>query len=94
MPLDSFEAVSKEEVVRYLDHKARKLKDNGSANVSPITLEGEPAAQIIDLAKRTADSLVVICSHGLSGVGRWVLASMAERVARHCVGPVLLVRTV
>jgi nucleotide-binding universal stress UspA family protein len=89
---NKLEALYKEEALRYLDHKARELKDNGLANVSPIALEGEPAEQIIDLAKRTANSLVVICSHGRSGVGRWVLGSVAERVARHSVGPVLLIR--
>ena len=89
---NKLEALYKEEALRYLDQKAPELKDNGLANVSPIALEGEPAEQIIDLAKRTANSLVVICSHGRSGVGRWVLGSVAERVARHCVGPVLLIR--
>ena len=91
---DKLEAMSKEEVLRYLDQKARELKDEALAKVSPIALEGEPAQQIIELAKGTANSLVVICSHGRSGVGRWVLGSVAERVARHCVGPVLLIRAV
>jgi nucleotide-binding universal stress UspA family protein len=91
---NKLEAMSKQEAVRYLDQKAGELKENGLANVSAIALEGEPAAQIIDLAKQTANSLVVICSHGRSGVERWVLGSVAERVARHCAGPVLLIRAV
>ena len=89
---NKLEALYKEESLSYLDQKVRELKDNGLANVSAIALEGDPAEQIIDLAKRTANSLVVICSHGRSGVGRWVLGSVAEKVARHSVGPVLLIR--
>ncbi len=91
---NKLEAVSKGEAISYLDQKVRELKQNGLTHVSPLVLEGEAAEQIIDLAKRTANSLVVICSHGRSGVGRWVLGSVAERVARHSVGPVLLIRAV
>lgn len=91
---NKLEAVSKGEAIRYLDQKARELGEYGSGNVSPVVQEGEPAEQIIDLAERTANSLVVICSHGRSGVGRWVLGSVTERVARHSVGPVLIIRAV
>jgi len=88
------EAVSKGEAISYLDQKVRELKENRLTHVSPLVSEGEAAEQIIDLAKRTADSLVVMCSHGRSGVGRWVLGSVAERVARHSIGPVLFIRAV
>jgi len=91
---NKLEAVSKGEAVRYLDQKARELKENGLTHVSPVVSEGEAAEQIVDLGHRTANSLVVICSHGRSGVGRWVLGSVAERVARHSIGPVLLIRAV
>jgi nucleotide-binding universal stress UspA family protein len=80
------------EAVGYLDRKTLELKQAGFVNVSPLVSEGDAAQQITDLAKRTADCLVVICSHGRSGVERWVLGSVAERVLRHSVGPVLLVR--
>jgi nucleotide-binding universal stress UspA family protein len=91
---NKLEALSKGEAISYLDEKVRELKENGLTHVSPLVLEGEAAEQIIDLAHRTANSLVVMCSHGRSGVGRWVLGSVAERVARHSVGPVLLIRPV
>ena len=87
-------AVSKGEAISYLDQKVREMKQNGLTLISPLVLEGEAAEQIIDLAHRTANSLVVMCSHGRSGVGRWVLGSVAERVARHSFGPVLLIRAV
>lgn len=89
---NKLEAVSEGEAVSYLDQKVRELKQNGLTHISPLVLEGEAAEQIIDLAKRTTNSLVIICSHGRSGVGRWVLGSVAEKVARHSVGPVLLIR--
>lgn len=91
---NKLETVSKGEAIRYLDQKVRELKDNGLIHVSPVVSEGEAAEQIIDVAHRTANSLLIICSHGRSGVGRWVLGSVAERVARHSFGPVLLIRAV
>jgi nucleotide-binding universal stress UspA family protein len=91
---NKLEAVSKGEAISYLDEKARELKQNGLTHVSALVLEGEAAEQIIDLAHRTANSLVVMCSHGRSGVGRWVLGSVAEKVARHSAGPLLLIRPV
>ena len=91
---NKLDAMSKGETIRYLDQKVRELKQNGPTHISPLALEGEAAEQIIDLAKGTANSLVVMCSHGRSGVGRWVLGSVAERVARHSVGPILIIRAV
>lgn len=89
---NKLEAVSKGEAIRYLDQKVRELKQNGLSHISPLVLEGEAAEQIIDLAKGTANSLVVMCSHGRSGVGRWVVGSVTERVTRHSAGPVLIIR--
>lgn len=89
---NDLEAVPKGQASGYLDHKAQELKEHGLSRVFPVVQEGDPAEQIIDLAERTDKSLVVICSHGRSGVGRWVLGSVTERVARHSVGPVLIMR--
>ena len=38
------------------------------------------------------DSLIAMCSHGHSGVKRWVLGSVTETVVRHSGDPVLVVR--
>ncbi len=89
---NKLEAIFKKEAIDYLDQKAQELRRNGVIRVSALASEGEAAEQITELAKRTANSLVVMCSHGRSGVGRWVLGSVAERVARHSAGPVLLIR--
>jgi nucleotide-binding universal stress UspA family protein len=51
-----------------------------------------PAAAILDTASEGHVDLVVMCSHGRSGVSRWVLGSVAEHVARHATAPVLVQR--
>lgn len=53
---------------------------------------GNPSSEIIDYAKHTAIDLIVIPSSGRTGLSRFFLGSVAERVVRfsHC--PVLVIR--
>jgi len=60
--------------------------------VTRMTASGDPAAEILDQAQAKGADLVALGTHGRSGVSRWVLGSVAERVLRHSATPVLLVR--
>jgi nucleotide-binding universal stress UspA family protein len=50
------------------------------------------AADILDLAAKIPDNLLVMSTHGRSGVGRWLLGSVVERVVRYLTGAVLVLR--
>ncbi|MSQ13410.1 MAG: universal stress protein [Dehalococcoidia bacterium] len=76
----------------YLEKKAQELKSRGVRNVTVQHLRGAPAIQIVDLVKEMRGSFVAICSHGRSGVGRWVLGSVADRVVTNAGAPALIVR--
>jgi nucleotide-binding universal stress UspA family protein len=78
----------------YLKREAQKLRSEGLTLVEERLRHGHPAAAIADLAQETPHSLVAMTTHGRSGVGRWLLGSVADRVVRHCAGPVLMVRPV
>ena len=52
----------------------------------------QAAGEIIDLARKTPDNLIAMCTHGWSGIGRWVLGNVTERVVRHSGDPVLIIR--
>lgn len=82
----------KSEAMGYLEEKASQLRAEGIKNVSCVLKEGDAAAQIIELAQKTPDSLITMCTHGRSGIGRWVLGGNADRVIRHSGDPVLVVR--
>ena len=56
------------------------------------TKEGFGADEIISLGRKTPDNFIAMCSHGRSGVKRWVLGSVTETVVRHTEDPVLIVR--
>jgi len=77
---------------KYLDDKARELRAQGLADVSTFSSAGFAAEKIIDLARQRKDSLVAMCTHGRSGVNRWVMGSVTDRVVRHGGDPVLIIR--
>ena len=88
-------AEARSEVDEYLASKVEELHALGLPHVSSLLLEssaGGAAAEIIDLAKRTPANLVAMSTHGRSGVGRWFLGSVTERVVRYSNDPVLVLR--
>jgi nucleotide-binding universal stress UspA family protein len=57
-----------------------------------IFAEGLPAAAILRAARRTRADLIVMGTHGRTGVSRVFMGSVAERVVRESRCPVLTVR--
>ena len=80
------------ETLGYLEEKAEALKSKGFDKVSFIAKEGLPADEIISTARRTPDNLIAMCTHGRTGVTRWMMGSVTETVVRHSGDPVLVVR--
>ena len=83
---------AEEDSSRYLAQLSASLRAQGVAAVEERLLHGDPTACIIDAASETPDRLVAMTTHGRSGIGRWVLGSVADRVVRNSGDPVLLVR--
>jgi nucleotide-binding universal stress UspA family protein len=76
----------------YLAAKTAELQKQGVPNVSSVVEFGFGAEEITSIARRTPDNLIAMCTHGRSGVTRWVLGSVTERVVRHSGDPVLIIR--
>jgi nucleotide-binding universal stress UspA family protein len=83
----------KEEITDYLQAKVEQLQAEGIEKVSFMAVEGRGPEEIIDLARKTTDNIVAMSTHGRSGIGRWVLGSVTDRVACYCGDPVLVIRT-
>ncbi len=62
------------------------------ARLSYEVLEGKVAETLAHWAEKNGVDLIVIASHGRSGVGRWVMGSVADRVLRSACVPVLMIR--
>jgi nucleotide-binding universal stress UspA family protein len=63
-----------------------------AAVVKPVILQGNPAEQIVEYADKEGIGLIVIATHGQSGIKRWALGSVADRVVRATTKPVALIR--
>ncbi|MGC4107581.1 MAG: universal stress protein [Thermomicrobiales bacterium] len=71
----------------YLDHLAASLV----GSVSTLVLHGSPAAAL--LQELRPSDLAIVTSHGTSGVTRWLLGSVAEKLVREAASPIVLVPT-
>jgi nucleotide-binding universal stress UspA family protein len=78
-----------DEAQAYLNEVAGDLKKEG-LKVATSVRYGHPAKEIIDASKKA--DLVAMSTHGRTGLGRWALGSVAEKVLRHSEKPVLLIR--
>ena len=76
----------------YLEAKMAELRQRGVEQISYLLQEGSAADEILSVAEQTPDSMIVMCSHGRSGVKRWALGSVTETVVRHSRNPVLVIR--
>lgn len=61
-------------------------------NVDSVILEGEAASQIVEYARKEDVGLIVMSTHGHSGITRWALGSVADRILRATEKPLVLVR--
>ena len=68
------------------------IEAEGVQRVSSVLIEGSGPNEIIDYARKTPNALITMCTHGRSGVKRWVLGSVTEKVVRHSGDPVLVLR--
>ena len=60
--------------------------------VEDLVAHGEPASEIVRAAREHSVDLIVISSHGRTGLGRILFGSTAESVVRHATCPVLVVK--
>jgi len=75
----------------YLRKIEKGLKGKGFT-VEKHLQQGDEAQQILEHCDREDIDLIAMSTHGRSGVSRWLLGSVAEKVIRHATKPMLLVR--
>jgi len=72
--------------------KLAECDECAGLNVEEMVAHGEAASEIVRVAKERAVDLIVIASHGRTGLGRILFGSTAEAVVRHAACPVLVVK--
>ncbi|OGP91765.1 MAG: hypothetical protein A2Z19_04565 [Deltaproteobacteria bacterium RBG_16_54_18] len=76
----------------YLRKMETRLKGKGFPVESHVQ-QGNEAQQILERCEREDIDLIAMSTHGRSGVRRWLLGSVAEKVIRHSTKPILLTRS-
>lgn len=92
-PTEAWHSIDTPTRIRHVAKMLRERLDHaGYSEVVLDILVGDPGHQIADLASRAHADLIVLPSHGRTGLRRWLIGSVAERVVRlaHC--PVLVLR--
>ena len=92
-------AITPLEVVQSHEAGARELAERAadrlkadSLTVEAVARQGDPAKTIVDEAKEWHADLIVVGSHGRSGLGRLLLGSVAQAVVAHAPCSVEVVR--
>ena len=81
--------VNREEVASYLEKVAADLKAEG-INATTVVASGNPAQEILDYAQNNDVDLILMSSHGRTGVARWAFGSVADKVLRLSPVPTLI----
>lgn len=76
----------------HLEDLANRLRADGVADVSAIATLGNVSSEVIDCATREKVDLIVMGTHGRTGLAHVVLGSVTEKIVRHSPVPVLTVR--
>src|SRR4030043_656818 len=82
----------KEAAEKYLSSLAEELKKKGLRVTVMVRTGQQVAMEIIDFAKESGVDLIVMCTHGRSGITRWMLGSVALKLLTRGETPILLLR--
>jgi len=83
----------KEAAEKYLVNLSEELKKKGFKTTAVVRTGQQVAVEIIDFAKESGVNLILMCTHGRSGISRWVLGSVALKVLTRAETPILLIRS-
>jgi nucleotide-binding universal stress UspA family protein len=82
------DAVTRPEIESYLAQTAKRLT---ASTVETVVAGGDPAQAILAQVAARGVDLIVMSTHGRSGIGRWIFGSVADEVMRNAPVPILLV---
>ena len=91
MPMADISEQLEDSAERELPQLAECEEFNG-LEVEEVIVHGDAAAEIVRVASEREVDLIVVSSHGRTGLGRILFGSTAEAVVRHASCPVLVVK--
>jgi nucleotide-binding universal stress UspA family protein len=88
--LSKAEQMNEAEAKDYLAKLDDKLKKEGIATRA-VLVRGRAAEAILDYTSKNKVDLIVMSTHGRSGVSRWVMGSVADKVLAHTSVPIFII---
>jgi nucleotide-binding universal stress UspA family protein len=88
---EGVDSIARAEASEYLGRLARRLRP-GSARVQKEVLYGKVTDSLVDYTKKNNIDLVIIATHGRSGISHLVRGSVAEHILNSVCVPILMVR--
>jgi nucleotide-binding universal stress UspA family protein len=85
------DAAEDDYIIHYLKRTAEKYRPEGMT-VETVVMEGSPAREILEFADAQEIDLIVMTTHGRTGLQRWVYGSVTEKVLRGTEAAVLVIR--
>ena len=90
-PIDAQVSVV-QEAEDYLETVAARLREEGVSGVKTSVWYGAAAPSILEAARIASPDLIMMSTHGRTGIGRLIVGSVAESVLRGTRTPIFLVR--
>ena len=88
---EALEEMGQQIADEYLEAAADRCQE-GDLQVSSLSVHGDPSDEILAAADEPEVAMTIMATHGRSGLSRWLLGSVADKVMRMSTRPVLLIR--
>lgn len=89
---ESYREAALKEAHDYMSHTAGRYQAQLPNRIHTKVIEGGIVDSLLEYASFNSVDLIVMATHGRSGISRWVLGSVAERLLRTAQSPIFLVR--
>jgi nucleotide-binding universal stress UspA family protein len=86
------DAEMKESAQLYLERIARRIRRMGRRARAAVRVAANPAVEILDEARHERVDAIVVTTHGVGGVRRFLLGSVVDKLVRGAEVPVLVCR--
>ena len=84
--------LQKQNSEKYLDQIVNQLKEAGLLGVDRVILEGGPANSVVEFAHNNNIDLIVLSTHGQSGLSGWNVSSVVQKILLRSYKSILLIR--
>src|SRR6266545_699298 len=84
--------LQKQNSEKYLEQIVSQLHKSGVLGVESVILEGKPANSVVDFARNNNVDLIVLSTHGQSGLSGWNVSSVVQKILLRSYKSILLVR--